>query len=59
MVTAQNTYTIMIRDDEEDILTLYTDYLSNMGHWTQSTYVNADSILRELVSSPRHLHHRL
>jgi DNA-binding NtrC family response regulator len=59
MVTAQNTYTIMIRDDEEDILTLYTDYLSNMGHRTQSTYVNADSILRELVSSPRHLHHRL
>ncbi|MGE5684673.1 MAG: hypothetical protein ACM3ZS_05960 [Nitrososphaerota archaeon] len=32
MVTTQNTYTIMILDDEEDILTLYSDYLSNMGH---------------------------
>ena len=58
-ISCTDTYTIMIRDDEENILTLYTDYLSNMGHRTQSTYVNADSILRELVSSPRHLHHRL
>src|SRR5688572_4000201 len=32
MVTIQNTYTIMILDEEEDILTLYSDYLSNMGH---------------------------
>ncbi len=28
----------MILDDEEDILTLYSDYLSNMGHRIQSTY---------------------
>ena len=32
MVTIQNTYTIMHLDDEEDILTLYSDNLSNMGH---------------------------
>ena len=38
MVTTQNTYTIMILDDEEDILTLYSDYLSDMGHRIQSTY---------------------
>ena len=52
MVTAQNTYTIMILDDEEDILTLYSDYLSNMGHRMLSTYVNADSILQDIGIEP-------
>ncbi|HJU78990.1 MAG TPA: hypothetical protein VJ599_05445 [Nitrososphaeraceae archaeon] len=46
MVTIQNTYTIMILDDEEGILTLYSDYLFKMGHRIISTYVNADSILQ-------------
>src|SRR5687767_6142623 len=52
MVTIQNTYTIMILDDEEDILTLYSDYLSNMGHRILSTYVNADSILQDIGIEP-------
>jgi DNA-binding NtrC family response regulator len=52
MVTTQNTYTIMILDDEEDILTLYSDYLSNMGHRIQSTYVNADCILQDIGIEP-------
>ena len=38
----------MLLDDEEDILTLYSDYLSNMGHRILSTYVNADSILQDI-----------
>jgi hypothetical protein len=29
MVTTAKTYTIMILDDEEDILNLYSDYLSS------------------------------
>ena len=42
----------MILDDEEDILTLYSDYLSNMGHRILSTYVNADSILHDIGIEP-------
>ena len=42
----------MILDDEEDILTLYSDYLSNMGHRIQSTYVNADCILQDIGIEP-------
>jgi DNA-binding NtrC family response regulator len=52
MVTTQNTYTIMILDDEEDILTLYSDYLSNMCHRIQSTYLSADSILQDIGIEP-------
>jgi DNA-binding NtrC family response regulator len=52
MVTTQNTYTIMILDDEEDILTLYSDYLSNMGHRILSTYVNADNIIQDIGIEP-------
>ena len=52
MVTIQDTYTLMILDDEEEILTLYSDYLSNMGHRIQSTYVSADSILRYIGIEP-------
>jgi hypothetical protein len=37
----------MILDDEEDIVALYSDYLSKMGHRILSTYVNADSIIQE------------
>ena len=42
----------MILDDEEDILTLYSDYLSNMGHRILSIYVNADSILQDIGIEP-------
>ena len=62
MVTIQDTYTLMILDDEEDILTLYSDYLSNMGHRILSTYVNADSILQDIGIEPPDiyiLHYRL
>ena len=38
----------MILDDEEDILTLYHDYLSGKGHRIIGTYVNADSILQDI-----------
>jgi DNA-binding NtrC family response regulator len=47
MVTTK-TYTIMILDDEEDILTLYHDYLSSKGHRIIRTYVNADNILQDI-----------
>jgi len=52
MVTTANTYTIMILDDEEDILNLYSDYLSSMGHRVIRTYVNADTILEDINIEP-------
>lgn len=48
MVTSAKTYTIMILDDEEDILKLYSDYLSSRGHRVLKTYVNADTILDDI-----------
>ena len=41
-------HTIMILDDEEDILELYTNYLSNKGHRILRTYVDAENILRDI-----------
>ncbi len=52
MVTTAKTYTIMILDDEEDILNLYSDYLSSMGHRVIRTYVNADTILEDINIQP-------
>ncbi|HKQ21483.1 MAG TPA: response regulator [Nitrososphaeraceae archaeon] len=52
MVTTQKTYTIMILDDEEDILTLYSNFLSSLGHRILSSYVNADSILQDIDIEP-------
>jgi DNA-binding NtrC family response regulator len=51
MVTTK-TYTIMILDDEEDILTLYHDYLSGKGHTIIRTYANADTILQDINIEP-------
>lgn len=48
MVAKEKTYTIMILDDEEDILTLYSDYLSRKGHRILRTYVNAETILEDI-----------
>ena len=42
----------MILDDEEDILVLYGDYLSNIGHRVLKTYVNADTILDDIDIEP-------
>jgi DNA-binding NtrC family response regulator len=42
----------MILDDEEDILMLYSDYLSKMGHRILSAHVNADSILQDIEIEP-------
>lgn len=38
----------MLLDDEEDILKLYNDYLSRMGHRVLKAYVNADTILDDI-----------
>lgn len=51
MVTTK-TYTLMILDDEEDILKLYSDYLSSKGHKVIHTYVNADTILEDIDIEP-------
>jgi DNA-binding NtrC family response regulator len=51
MVTTKK-YTIMILDDEEDILTLYHDYLLRKGHRIIRTYVNADTILQDIDIDP-------
>lgn len=42
----------MILDDEEDILNLYSDYLTSMGHRVIRTYVNADTILEDINIEP-------
>ena len=47
MVTKDN-YSIMILDDDEDIITLYRDYLSKMGHRIICTYLNTNSILQDI-----------
>jgi response regulator RpfG family c-di-GMP phosphodiesterase len=52
MVTTEKRLTIMILDDEEDILALYSDYLSNKGHRVLKTYVNADTILYDIDIEP-------
>ena len=52
MVTSGKTYTIMILDDEEDILNLYSDYLFSKGHRVIRTYVNADTILEDIDIEP-------
>lgn len=38
----------MILDDEEDILTLYSDYLSRKGHRVIRTYINSETILDDI-----------
>ena len=48
MVTTRESHTIMILDDEEDILKLYGDYLSHMGNRVLNAYVNADTILDDI-----------
>jgi DNA-binding NtrC family response regulator len=52
MVTTENKYTITIIDDEEDILNLYSDYLTRMGHRILRTYVNPDTILQDIDIEP-------
>ena len=42
----------MILDDEEDILTLYHDYLSSKGHRVIRTYVNGNNILQDIDIEP-------
>jgi two-component system, cell cycle response regulator CpdR len=42
----------MILEDEEDILALYSDYLSRNGHRVLGTYVNADTILQDIDIEP-------
>ena len=52
MVTKKETCTIMILDDEEDILKLYGDFLTSEGHRVLKTYVNADTILSDIDIEP-------
>ncbi|HYY86914.1 MAG TPA: response regulator [Nitrososphaeraceae archaeon] len=48
MAETRTMLTIMILDDEEDILTLYSDYLSRKGHRVIKTYVNSETILDDI-----------
>jgi DNA-binding NtrC family response regulator len=45
---SKNALKIMIVEDDEDILRMYNDYLSSMGHRIIRTYVNADTILADI-----------
>jgi DNA-binding NtrC family response regulator len=56
MVTKTETYTIMILDDEEDILKLYGDFLTSKGHRVLKTYINADTILDDIDIEPPDLY---
>ena len=47
MSNAKGRLKIMILEDEEDILTLYKDYLSGLGHDVVSTYLTANNVLSE------------
>ena len=54
MVAKEKTCTIMILDDEEDILVLYGDYLTKQGHRVLNTYVNGETILEDIdIERPR------
>jgi len=48
MSAPEKQITIMILDDEEDILDLYTDFLTRKGHCVLKTYVNAETILDDM-----------
>ena len=48
MVVIRKKLTIMILDDEEDILVLYGDYLTKQGHRVLNTYVNGETILEDI-----------
>jgi len=48
MVDTKRSLKIMIIEDEEDILTLYNDYLSSQGHQVINRYVSADSIMNDI-----------
>jgi DNA-binding NtrC family response regulator len=39
---------IMIVNDEEDILTLYNDYLYSKGHQVVSKYMDANNIMDDI-----------
>jgi len=39
---------VMIVEDEEDILTLYNDFLSSKGHDVTTMYLNGDVIIKEV-----------
>jgi DNA-binding NtrC family response regulator len=48
MAIKTKTHTIMILEDEEDILKLYNDYLCSKGHKILRTYLNAETILQDI-----------
>lgn len=53
MVLKREMLTIIILDDEVDILNLYGDYLSKQGHYVMNTYLNAETILANIdIESP-------
>jgi DNA-binding NtrC family response regulator len=48
MIETSKRLTVMILDDEEDILTLYSHYLSRKGYRVIKTYANADTLLNDI-----------
>lgn len=48
MSTPEKQITTMILDDEEDILGLYSDFLTRKGHRVLKTYVNTETILDDI-----------
>lgn len=49
---SKNALKIMIVEDDEDILTLYSDYLSRKGYHVVARYTSGNNIKEDLESDP-------
>lgn len=47
MIDTKKSLKIMIIEDEEDIMTLFSDYLSSKGHQVINRHINVDSMMND------------
>ncbi len=52
MNKSQKPLKVMIVEDDEDILTLYSDYLSNKGYHVVARYTRGNNIKEDLETDP-------
>jgi DNA-binding response OmpR family regulator len=51
-IKSQKPLKVMILEDDEDILTLYSDYLSNKGYHVVARYTRGNNIKEDLETDP-------
>jgi DNA-binding response OmpR family regulator len=51
-IKSQKPLKVMILEDDEDILTLYSDYLSNKGYHVVARYTTGNNIKEDLETDP-------